>query len=65
MPQEESQLSLDGGETEPPKRRVEALAGILAGFRFPGRSLDRLTIVQRREVIEIARNALQRLQEVE
>jgi hypothetical protein len=61
---EDAQLSI-GAEKEPPRHRVTALAGILAGFRFPGRSLERLTNVQRNEVYAIARNALQRLEEVE
>jgi hypothetical protein len=41
------------------------VAGILAGFRFAGTSLDRLPTGRRRAVIEIARDTLKRLQEVE
>lgn len=64
MPEDATQLSI-GAENEPPKHRVEIVSGVLAGFRFPGRTLERLTTVQRREVTQIARDALQRLEEVE
>lgn len=38
--------------------RVRALAGVLAGFRWPGRSFEKLTARQQRAALQAARNAL-------
>lgn len=42
--------------------RVEILAHVMAGFRWPGRrSFDRLTKEQQRLALDVARQALERL----
>lgn len=52
-----AQMQLGG--IEPAKHRVDALANVLAGFRYPGRrSVDKLTKAQRANVEAAARDAL-------
>jgi hypothetical protein len=57
------QLSLDGDSLEPPSKRVEMVARIFAGFRWPHVGFDRLTKPQQRHVFTVAREALTRLHE--
>jgi hypothetical protein len=58
-----SQLSLTS-ERRVPDHRVRALAGVLAGFRWPDRgSFDKLTKAQREAALGAARAALERLEE--
>jgi hypothetical protein len=48
---------------EPSAHRVEALAGLLAGFRWPGRnSFDQLKKSQKAAALDAANEALMRLQ---
>lgn len=45
-----------------PEHRVRALAGVVAGFRWPGRgSFEKLTGPQKTEALAAARSALERL----
>lgn len=51
------QMQLDA--VEPPAHRVRALAGVLAGFAYPGRrSFEKLTIEQKSLTTGAAREAL-------
>lgn len=57
----DDQLALATGQ-EPPAHRVQALAGVLAGFRYPDRrSFEDLKKGQQKAVLAAARMALQLL----
>lgn len=59
-----TQLALDADSV--PGHRVEALAGVLAGFRWPGRrSFEKLRKDQQTVCLDVARDALERLARVE
>lgn len=61
-----AQTRLDVLPTEPPEHRVRALAGVLAGFRWPDRgSFEKLTKPQREAALDTARVALRLLGNVE
>lgn len=58
------QLPLDVSHV--PQHRVEALAGVLAGFRWPGRaSFDKLTKKQQEAAYVAASMALEYLAQIE
>lgn len=60
------QLSIDDAEQPVPTHRVQALAGVLAGFRWPTRgTFERLTKPQKQLALEVAEDALRRLAEAE
>lgn len=56
------QESLFASPEPVPEHRVKALAGILAGFRWPDRgSFEKLTKPQQKFCMEVARTALEKL----
>jgi len=60
-----NQLSLDG-ERRVPEHRVRALAGVMAGFRWPGCGpLEKLKPSRREAALDAARVALEALEGVE